>query len=61
MILLTLAAGDTRNPPKEMQNWSRIRNYAMLRPFSWRSVVLDDARWPGTQTCSIFCDDAAAN
>lgn len=41
-------AGDIRNPLKEMRSWSRIRNYAMLRPPLWQSVVLD-GRGPGTQ------------
>ena len=40
-------ADDIRHPLKEMRNWSRIRNYAMLRPSLWRSVVLDD----GNPTC----------
>ena len=36
--------GEIRNPLKELRNWSRIRNYAMLRPPLWQSVVvvLDD-------------------
>ena len=35
-----------RNPLKGRWNWSRIRNYAILRPFLWWSVVLVDSREP---------------
>jgi hypothetical protein len=45
--------GVNRNPLKGMRNWSRIRNYAMLRLFLWQSVVLDD-RWPGTQRAVLY-------
>ena len=50
-LIILLMRVIIRHLLKGMRNWSRIRNYAMLRLSLWQSVVLDDDddKWPRTQ------------